>query len=74
MPTQTLPLLTRRIRRQDGDDESTLARQWRLLEQLGKALAETLKAANAMQLKKLGECFSAASERLLQKPGNNADS
>ena len=35
MPTQTLPLLTTRIRPQDdGDDESTLARQWRLLKLL----------------------------------------
>ena len=31
MTTQTLPLLTTRIRQDDGDDESTLARQWRLL-------------------------------------------
>ncbi len=37
MPAQ--PLLTHRIRRQDrDDDESTLARQWRLLEQLSSAL------------------------------------
>jgi len=34
MPTQTLPLLTTRIRQDDGDDESTLARQWRLLKLL----------------------------------------
>jgi hypothetical protein len=33
MPT-TLPLLTTRIRQDDGDDESTLARQWRLLKLL----------------------------------------
>jgi len=34
----TQPLLTHRIRRQDdGDDESTVARQWRLLEQLSSA-------------------------------------
>ena len=35
MTTQTLPLLTTRIHdRDDGDDESTLARQWRLLKLL----------------------------------------
>ena len=35
MPAQTLPLLTTRITCQDdGDDESTLARQWRLLKLL----------------------------------------
>ena len=34
MTTQTLPLLTTRIRQDDGDDESTLARQWRLLKLL----------------------------------------
>jgi Fic family protein len=32
-----LPLLTHRIRRQDHADESTLVRQWRLLEQLVSA-------------------------------------
>ena len=34
MTTQTLPLLTTRIRQDEGDDESTLARQWRLLKLL----------------------------------------
>jgi len=35
MPTQTLPLLTTRIcHKDDGDDESMLARQWRLLKLL----------------------------------------
>ena len=37
MPTQTLPLLTTRIRQDEGDDESTLARQWRLLKLLAFA-------------------------------------
>jgi hypothetical protein len=38
MTIQTLSLLTHRIRRQaDGDDESALARQWRLLEMLSSA-------------------------------------
>ena len=37
MTTQTLPLLTTRIRQDDGDDESTLARQWRLLKLLAFA-------------------------------------
>ena len=38
MSTHPQPLLTHRIRCQDnGDDESTLARQWRLLEQLASA-------------------------------------
>lgn len=32
--TTHLPLLTTRIRQNDGDDESTLARQWRLLKLL----------------------------------------
>ena len=32
--TTHLPLLTTRIRQDDGDDESTLARQWRLLKLL----------------------------------------
>ena len=36
MPT-TLPLLTTRIRQDDGDDESVLARQWRLLKLLAFA-------------------------------------
>ncbi len=36
--TTHLPLLTHRIRRQaEGDDESTLVRQWRLLELLSSA-------------------------------------
>ncbi len=34
MTTQTLPLLTTRIRQDDGDDESAFARQWRLLKLL----------------------------------------
>ena len=34
MTTQSLPLLTTRIRQDEGDDESTLARQWRLLKLL----------------------------------------
>ena len=34
MTTQSLPFLTTRIRQDDGDDESTLARQWRLLKLL----------------------------------------
>ena len=34
MTTHTLPLLTTRIRQGDSDDESTLARQWRLLKLL----------------------------------------
>jgi len=34
MSVQSLPLLTTRIRPDDGDDESTLARQWRLLKLL----------------------------------------
>jgi len=37
MTTQTLPLLTTRIRNDEGDDESTLARQWRLLKLLAFA-------------------------------------
>jgi hypothetical protein len=37
MPTHTLPLLTTRIRHDDGDDESVLARQWRLLKLLAFA-------------------------------------
>ena len=37
MTAQILPLLTHRIRRQDADDESALARQWRLLELLSTA-------------------------------------
>ena len=37
MTTQTLPLLTTRIRQDEGDDESTLARQWRLLKLLAFA-------------------------------------
>lgn len=38
MTTRTLPLLTHRIRRQDGgDDESTLVRQWRLLAMLSSS-------------------------------------
>ena len=37
MTTQTLPLLTTRIRQDEGDEESTLARQWRLLKLLAFA-------------------------------------
>jgi predicted DNA-binding transcriptional regulator YafY len=37
MTTQTLPLFTTRIRQDEGDDESTLARQWRLLKLLAFA-------------------------------------
>lgn len=37
MTTQALPLLTTRIRQDEGDDESTLARQWRLLKLLAFA-------------------------------------
>ncbi|MGA2253501.1 MAG: hypothetical protein ABSG53_02475 [Thermoguttaceae bacterium] len=38
MPTHSLPLLTARVHPQDdGDDESTLARQWQLLKLLAFA-------------------------------------
>ena len=46
MTTQTLPLLTTRIRQDEGDDESTLARQWRLL----KLLAFTPKGFTVKEL------------------------
>ena len=39
-----------------------------IVEQLRKTLAESIQAANAVQLQRLGECFVAASKSLLQKP------
>lgn len=38
-----------------------------IVEQVMKALAEQIQAANAVQLQRLGECFVAASKSLLRK-------
>ena len=59
MTTQTLPLLTTRIHQDDGDDESTLARQWRLL----KLLAFAPKGFTVKEL----EAVSGVSEKTVRR-------
>ncbi len=59
MTTQPLPLLTTRIRQDDGDEESTLARQWRLL----KLLAFAPKGFTIKEL----EAVSGVSEKTVRR-------
>jgi len=59
MTTQTLPLLTARLHQDDGDDETTLARQWRLL----KLLAFAPKGFTVKEL----EAISGVSEKTVRR-------